>query len=62
MLRAVSTFHGPGNLSVVEGELFDESDPVVAQFPTMFGPVTARRQVPGVEQASAVPGEKRSKR
>jgi hypothetical protein len=72
MKRAISTFHAAGGLTVAEGSLFDDKDAVVRDHPTLFEdaeaaalrlmeqPPVFRAVAPAVEQATAVPGEKRS--
>ena len=73
MQRAIQTFHAPGGLTVVEGSLFDDKEPVVREYPAMFEdadvaalrltdapPVFRAVAAPVVEQATAAPGEKRS--
>lgn len=73
MKRAITTFHAAGGLTVVEGSLFDDAEPIVRQFPDLFEdadaaalrlmeqpPVFRATVAPAVEQATAAPGEKRS--
>jgi hypothetical protein len=72
MKRAITTFHAAGGLTVVEGSLFDDKDAVCREYPALFEdaeaaavrlterPPVFRASAPAVEQATAVPGEKRS--
>lgn len=72
MKRAITTFHVAGGLTVVEGSLFDDADPVVRERPALFEdaeaaalrlmeqPPVFRASAAPVEQATAAPGEKRS--
>jgi hypothetical protein len=72
MKRAITTFHAAGGLTVVEGSHFDDKDAVVREYPALFEDVEAaalrlmeqppvfRAVPPAIEQATAVPGEKRS--
>ena len=54
-LRARVTF-GWGQRIVREGEIVSSDDPVVRKYAALFEPIT----VPGVEQATAAPGERRT--
>lgn len=72
MKRAITTFHAAGGLTVVEGSLFDDKEPVVREYPALFEdteaaalrlmeqPPAFRAVAPIVESATAAPGEKRS--
>jgi hypothetical protein len=63
LVRASTTFHGPDHLVVDVGETFDENDPIVRARPELFEPIAVGRAgagFGGIEQATAVPGEKRS--
>jgi hypothetical protein len=51
VVRAVTTFHGPDGLVVVEGEEFDAAAPVVRSWPSMFVAVDDRAGRP-VETAA----------
>lgn len=75
MRRAITTFFGPDNLTVVEGTLHADDSPIVATWPQLFedAAATAEREAAkrarvftaddfayrGVEQATAAPGERR---
>ena len=52
---ALDTFHAFGRL-IVRGEELPATDEVVKKFPTLFSGVTR-----SVEQATAAPGEKRTR-
>jgi len=75
MRRAITTFFGPDNLTVVEGTLHADDSPIVATWPNLFEDASdaadreqARRTrsfgpadfvYREVEQATAAPGERR---
>jgi hypothetical protein len=61
IVMALTSFVGPGSLTVIRGDLFAADDPIVKKHPEMFGPPALRRSgvEPRIEQATAAPGEKR---
>lgn len=65
LLRAVTTFHAPGGVTVIEGALHDSDDPVVKGRESLFEPAEAAVETPAppapstVETGSARPGTKR---
>jgi hypothetical protein len=71
MKRAITTFHLAGGLTVVEGSLYDDKEPVVREHAALFEDAESAalrlldepptfHATPVVEQATATPGEKRT--
>jgi hypothetical protein len=58
---ALDSFEGGVGLLVKKGDLYASDDPLVAKYPTLFGPVVVKSSVPveRIESATAAPGEKR---
>ena len=61
LVRAITTFHAPGNITVPEGALLDDSEGVARDYPTMFQSVEEFAGVSqrAMESVTARPGEKR---
>lgn len=63
LVRAKEAFF-VGNHRVARGDLYDAADPLVVKRPNLFAPVTqvVHSSAGIVEQATAAPGEKRTRR
>lgn len=62
LVRALTTFHCPGHVTLVEGTILDEKDPVVKGRESLFGPVEASASDAPVQTASRRPGAKSNAR
>ena len=63
-LRSASVNYGPLSVNVVEGQVWDADDPFVKAHKDLFSdvPVRVHRTTPVVEEATAAPGAKRTRR
>jgi hypothetical protein len=63
-LKSASVNHGELAVTVVEGQVWDGNDPFVKAHSDLFSDMPARvhRTIPLVEEATAAPGVKRSRR
>lgn len=64
LVRSTTTFHAPGPVTVAEGAILDDGDPIVKQYRSFFEPInaTARRDSQLLADATARPGAKRVSR
>lgn len=63
LVRSVTTIHFPDNVTVGEGSILDDNDPIVRRHPHFFEPVEAVAQRDaGILDATARPGIRRGRK